>query len=91
MEAEADGQGDLERVLCTIGLDVATVIEEVLQVGLQVDTKMRREVVLQSDAERSGKLVGHVEGFVFLENGLVVVDVADFSFSVYRQFKHGAC
>ena len=28
MEAEADGQGNLERVLCTIGLDVAAVVEE---------------------------------------------------------------
>lgn len=68
MEAEADGQGDLERVLCTIGLDVATVVEEVLQAGLQIDAKMWREVVLQPDTERCGPLAGHAEGLVFLES-----------------------
>ena len=78
-------------MLTAIGLDVATVIEEILQVGLQIDTKMRCEVVLQSDTERSGKLAGHVKGFVFLESVLAVVDVADFGISVYRQFKHGPC
>ena len=46
MEADAEGEGELKRVLCAIGLQVAAVIEEVLQAGLNIETNVRREVVL---------------------------------------------
>ena len=78
-------------MFCAIGLDVAAVFEEVLQVGLQIDAKMRREVVLESNAQHCRPLAGYVEGFVFLKDILAVVDVANIGISVYRQFKHGPC
>lgn len=46
MEADSKWQRDLQRMLCAIGLDAAAVIEEVLEAGLQVDTKVGSDVVL---------------------------------------------
>ena len=51
MEADAEGEGELKRVLCAIGLQVAAVIEEVLQAGLCIDAKVRNEVILDAKAE----------------------------------------
>jgi hypothetical protein len=49
MEAKTEGQGDAKRMLCTITLEVATIIKEVLQAGFHVDTKMRGEVILNTE------------------------------------------
>ena len=68
MEADAERQGDAKAMLRAIAFNAAAVVEEVLQAGLQIDAKMRREVVLQPDTERCGPLAGHAEGLVFLES-----------------------
>ena len=51
MEANAEGQSDLERMLCTICLQVAAVIEEILQAGLDVEANVRGEIILSAKAE----------------------------------------
>ncbi len=48
MEAQADRQGDAKRMLCTITIEVAAIIKEILQAGLHVDTKMRGEIILNA-------------------------------------------
>ena len=45
-EADAEWQGDAERMLRAIGLQVAAIVEEILQAGLQIEAEMRREVIL---------------------------------------------
>lgn len=48
MEADTEGECDLKRMLSTIGLQIASFVVEVLQTGLQIDTKIRREIVLKA-------------------------------------------
>ena len=51
VESEADGQGEFKRVLRTVGLEAAAVIEEILHAGFQVDAKIWGEVVLRTEAK----------------------------------------
>lgn len=51
METDAEGQGDLKWMLCAIGLQVAAIIEEVLQARFDIESKVRRKVVLDAKAE----------------------------------------
>lgn len=52
MEADAKGQSDAEGMLSAIGLEVAAIVEEVLQAGLYVEAEVGGEVVLQTQTER---------------------------------------
>lgn len=61
MEADAEGQSNLKRMLCEIGIQVTTVIKEILQAGLDIETNVRREVVLQTEAKGRGPLYGNTE------------------------------
>ena len=49
MEAQTEGQGDAKRVFCTITLEVAIIIIEILQAGFHIDTKMWCKVVLNTE------------------------------------------
>ena len=51
VESEADGQGEFKRVLRAVGLEEASVIEEILHAGFQVDAKIWGEVVLCTEAK----------------------------------------
>ena len=51
METETEGQSEFKRVLRAIGLEVAAIVDEILQAGLQVDAKIWREVVLCAEAK----------------------------------------
>ena len=50
MKANAERQGDAKRMLCAITLQTTSVVEEILQVRLYVDAKMRRNIILDSKA-----------------------------------------
>lgn len=41
MEADTKGQNDAEGMLCAIGLEVAAIVEEVLQAGFYVEAEAR--------------------------------------------------
>ena len=91
MEADTDGQSDTNRMLCAIGLQIAAVVEEVLQRRLQIDAKMGRKVVLQTKTKGCCPLVINVEGCLFIKGYATIVDVIDLERTVYRQFQHGPC
>ena len=78
-------------MFCTVGLNIAAVIEEVLQAWLYVYAKMGREVILQAKAECCGELAGNVEAFFFLEGATTIVDMIYIRDATNGQFKHGSC
>ena len=90
-EADTKWQSDAEWVFCTIGIDVTTIIEEVLQAWLQVDAKVRRKVILQAKAECCGELAGNIEAFFLLEGATAIVDMIDIRDATYGQFQHDSC
>ena len=51
MEAKAERQGELKRVLCAVGPEAASVVEEILHAGFQVDAEIRCDVVLSTKTE----------------------------------------
>lgn len=91
MEADTKGQNDAEGMLCAIGLQVAAIVEEILQAGLYVYAKTGRKVILQTYAKCRGELAGNAEGFFILEGAPTIVDVIDISETTYRQLQHEAC
>lgn len=91
METDAEWERNLQRMLCTIGLDATAIVEEVLQAGLQVNTKVRREVVLQAKTKIRRPLNWSIEGRFFLEGVNAVGNMTDIHSALDRQLQHYAC
>ena len=75
-------------MLCAITLQTATIVEEVLQAGLQVDANVGREVVLEADTQGHGPLAGDVEGGLFGKGFDVVGDMPDVERAPNGEFQH---
>ncbi len=88
MEADAEWQGDAKAMLRAIALDAAAVVEEVLQAGLQIDAKMRREVVLQAESKGGRPLDGHIKSSFFLESIDAVGLMKGVDTTMDRPFQH---
>ena len=81
-------------MLCAIGLDITAIVEEVLQAGLQVDTNMWREVVLQADAKGSRPLTRHIKRSAFPESRNIHIGsthMTNVALSTYWEFQHEPC
>ena len=75
MEADAEWERNLQRMLCTIGLDATAIVEEVLQ----AKTKIRRP------------LNWSIEGRFFLEGVNAVGNMTDIHSALDRQLQHYSC
>lgn len=91
MEADAKGQSDAEGMLSTIGLEVAAIVEEVLQAGLYVEAEVGGEVVLQTQTERRWELPGNTQGGLTMVSTDTVGDVVDIRDATNRHLQHEPC
>ena len=78
-------------MLRAIALDAASVVEEILQAWLYIETDMRREVVLETKTEGCGPLKWYAELFPSVIGVHAVVDVVYAESAVYRYFHHHSC
>ena len=90
MEAEAERQSELKRVLGAVGLDAAAVIEEILHTGLKVDAEIGRDIILRTETKRYGPLYRNMGRLLFLECIRSIIEMANIDVAVYRQLKHGS-
>ena len=86
MEADADRQGEVKRMLSAVALNVATVVEEILQTRLYVETDVRRDVVLDADTHGGGPLERYAELFLLAVGVYVIYKVIHIESAVYRLF-----
>ena len=86
MEADAEWQGDAKAMLRAIALNVAAVIEEILQTWLYVETDVRRDVVLDADTHGGGPLERYAELFLLAVGVYVIYKVIYIESAVYRLF-----
>lgn len=91
MEAEAEGQGELEGMLCAIALQVAAIVEEVLKAGFQVEAEVGREIVLNAEAERRRPLERNIECDLVPESCAAVEHMVYVERTMDGQFHHGSC
>ena len=75
-------------MFCTIRLDITAIIEEILKAGLNVEAKMRREVVLQAESKGGRPLDGHIKSSFFLESIDAVGCMKGVETTLYRPFQH---
>ena len=86
MEADAEWQGEVKRMLSAVALNVATVVEEILQTRLYVETDVRRDVVLDANTHGGGPLERYAELFLLAVGVYVIYKVIHIESAVYRLF-----
>ena len=91
MKANADRQGDAQRMLCAITLQTTSVVEEILQARLYADAKMGREVILDTKTKVHRPLARNADGGSVLESTDTIVDMVDICDATNWQFQHSSC
>ena len=73
-------------MLRAIALNVAAVVEEILQTRLYVEAYVRRDVVLDADTHGGGPLERYAELFLLAVGVYVIYKVIHIESAVYRLF-----